>query len=207
MRPVARHTHTLSRPSSRSKPTTSTTVTTEQDHRHRRGEAQSSRSTTCVSITMASVMTREPPKQSGDDEEAQGLDETRRARPRRHPAGWSGKRQPSESAAHGPAPMTWAARVQAGSMFRRGGEDRGRMAKRQKHTSPYRITTPASLYMSRSGSSITCSRRRRFIEHAVWPGGGPSRHRSAPGYWSRGAAGQTPLMTRKVTTRHGSARS
>jgi len=59
----------------------------EQDHRHSdEGEAPVEQIHDLCLDHHGERDDREPPTQSGDDEQAQGLDETRRP-PRRHPAG------------------------------------------------------------------------------------------------------------------------
>src|SRR6266481_2003747 len=116
MRPLARHTHTLSRPRSRSKPITSTTVTASKTIATAEARLQSSRSTTCVSITIASVMTREPPRRAGVMKKPRAW--TKTSRPAAATPGRLSGSVTDRKRRHGPAPMTWAAAGSRGSMFR-----------------------------------------------------------------------------------------
>src|SRR6266516_1755703 len=116
VRPLARHTHTLSRPRSRSKPITRTTVTTSSTIATAEARLQSSRSTTCVSITIASVMTREPPRRAGVMKKPRAW--TKTSRPAAATPGRLSGSVTDRKRRHGPAPMTWAAAGSRGSMFR-----------------------------------------------------------------------------------------
>src|SRR5204862_8365582 len=64
-RAPAHQAHTRSRPTRRSKPTTRAAVNSSSTMAAAEARLQSSRSTTWVSITIASVITREPPSRAG----------------------------------------------------------------------------------------------------------------------------------------------